>query len=154
MDTTIIIFCIVGGALMGALITALVLQRRHAQISTQVGVLEAQLKSDAAQTERLLKEKEQTHLAMMQEKEQANLSMMQEKEQSYFAMLQEKEQAHLTMMQEKDRVHQEALRTLQAKFDEMTMRYTNEMKVATNDMLQQRQKEFTDRKSTRLNSRH
>lgn len=150
MDTTIIIFCIVGGALMGALITALVLQRRHAQISTQVGVLEAQLKSDAAQTERLLKEKEQTHLAMMQEKEQANLSMMQEKEQSYFAMLQEKEQAHLTMMQEKDRVHQEALRTLQAKFDEMTMRYTNEMKVATNDMLQQRQKEFTESSTMNL----
>ena len=117
METFIIVIAILSGALVGALITALILQNKHGKVTTQVSVLESQLNT---------------------EKEKAT------------TLIQEKEQAYQNALNEKERVHQEALNTQQRKFDETIARVSAEMKVATDEMLKQRQKEFADASNQNL----
>lgn len=117
METFIIIIAILAGALVGALITALMLQNKHGKVAAQVSVLESQLNT---------------------EKEKAT------------TLIQEKERAYQNALNEKERVHQEALSTQQRKFDETIARVSAEMKVATDEMLKQRQKEFADASNQNL----
>ena len=84
---TFIILSILSGALVGALITALILQNKHGKVAAQVSVLEATLKSEAAQT----------------------ATLMQEKEKAYQKALEEKNRSFQNALDEKERVHQEAL---------------------------------------------
>ena len=65
-------------------------------------------------------------------------------------LIQEKERAYQNALNEKERVHQEALSTQQRKFDETIARVSAEMKVATDEMLKQRQKEFADASNQNL----
>ena len=58
METFIILLAIMSGALVGTLITALVLQNKHGKVAAQVSVLEATLKSEAIKAETLIEEKE------------------------------------------------------------------------------------------------
>lgn len=117
METFIIVIAILSGALVGALVTALILQNKHGKVTTQVSVLESQLNT---------------------EKEKAT------------TLIQEKERAYQNALNEKERVHQEALSTQQRKFDETIARVSAEMKVATDEMLKQRQKEFADASNQNL----
>ena len=120
MNAVIIIIAILSGALVGALITALVLQGRNGKVAAQVHVLESQLNT---------------------EKEKAS-SLMQERERAHQNALQEKDRNFQQTLEEKDRVHQEALRAQQRQFDETMEKVSAQMKVATDEMLKQRQKEF------------
>lgn len=128
METFMIIIAIVGGALIGALITALVLQNKHGKVAAQVSVLEATLKNEAAKTEMLL----------------------QEKEKAYQNALEEKNKAFQSALDEKERVHQEAMHTQQRQFDVTMEKVSAQMKVATDEMLKQRQKEFADASNQNL----
>lgn len=128
MDTVIILIAILSGALVGALITALVMQNRYGKTAAQVSVLEAQLKT---------------------EKDNSSL-LMQEKERNYQRSLDEKSRAFQSALDEKERVHQEALRTQQRQFDETMAKVSAQMKVATDEMLKQRQKEFADASNQNL----
>ena len=117
MNTVIILIAILSGALVGALITALVLQNRYGKATAQISVLEAQLKT---------------------EKENAS------------SLIQEKERNIQRSLEEKDRVHREALRAQQRQFDETMAKVSAQMKVATDEMLKQRQKEFADASNQNL----
>lgn len=128
MDTVIILIAILSGALVGALITALVMQNRYGKTAAQVSVLEAQLKT---------------------EKDNSSL-LMQEKERNYQRSLDEKSRAFQDQLNEKERVHQEALRAQQRQFDETMAKVSAQMKVATDEMLKQRQKEFADASNQNL----
>ena len=128
MDTVIILIAILSGALVGALITALVMQNRYGKTAAQVSVLEAQLKT---------------------EKDNSS-SLMQEKERNYQRSLDEKSRAFQDQLNEKERVHQEALRAQQRQFDETMAKVSAQMKVATDEMLKQRQKEFADASNQNL----
>lgn len=139
METIIIIISIVSSALVGALITALILQSKHGKVSAQVSVLEATLKSEAAKTETLMQEKEKTYQSALEEKEKAFQHALDEKSKMFQSALDEKE-----------RVHQEALLTQQRQFNETMEKVSAQMKVATDEMLKQRQKEFADASNQNL----
>jgi len=139
MDTIIIIIAILSGALVGALITALILQSRHGKVAAQVSVLEAQLKTEEAKA-----------ISLMQEKEKAHQNALEEKNKVFQSALEEKSKAFQCALDEKERVHQEALLTQQRQFDETMAKVSAQMKVATDEMLKQRQKEFADASNQNL----
>ncbi len=139
MEIGIIVIAVLGGAVVGALVTALILQVKQGKVAAQVNVLEAQLKSDA--------EKNNT---LMQEKERAHQSALEEKERTYQSALEEKERHFQRTLDEKERVHQEALQAQQQRFDETMQKVSAQMKVATDEMLKQRQKEFADASNQNL----
>lgn len=128
METFIILLAIMSGALVGTLITALVLQNKHGKVAAQVSVLEATLKSEAIKAETLIEEKEKAYQKALEEK---NLMFQ-------------------STLEEKERVHQEALRTQQHQFNETMEKVSAQMKVATDEMLKQRQKEFADASNQNL----
>jgi DNA recombination protein RmuC len=128
MEIFIILLAILSGALVGTLITALVLQNKHGKVVAQVSVLETTLKSETAKTETLI----------------------QEKEKAYQKALEEKNRSFQSALEEKERVHQEALRTQQHQFNETMEKVSAQMKVATDEMLKQRQKEFADASNQNL----
>lgn len=139
MESFMIIIAIVAGTLIGALITALVLQNKHGKVVAQVSVLEATLKSEAAKTETLL-----------QEKEKAYQNALEEKNKAFQSALDEKSKAFQSALDEKERVHQEAMHTQQRQFDVTMEKVSAQMKVATDEMLKQRQKEFADASNQNL----
>ena len=128
MNTAIIIIAILSGALVGTLITALFMQNRYGKIAAQVSVLEAQLKTE----------------------KDNSASLMQEKERNFQRSLEEKSRAFQSALDEKERVLQEALRAQQRQFDETMAKVSAQMKVATDEMLKQRQKEFADASNQNL----
>lgn len=161
MENFIIIISIVAGALIGALITALYLQSKHGKVAAQVSVLEATLKSEAAKSETLMQEKEKAYQntlevkekayqSALEEKNRAFQSALEEKNKAYQSALEEKNKAFQNALDEKERVHQEALRTQQHQFDETMEKVSAQMKVATDEMLKQRQKEFADASNQNL----
>ena len=161
MENVIIIISIVAGALIGALITALYLQSKHGKVAAQVSALEATLKSEAAKSETLMQEKEKAYQNTLEEKEKAYQnaleeknrafqSALEEKNKAYQSALEEKNKAFQNALDEKERVHQEALRTQQHQFDETMEKVSAQMKVATDEMLKQRQKEFADASNQNL----
>lgn len=128
METFIIIISIMVGALIGALITALVLQNKNGKVAAQVSVLASQLKTE----------------------EEKSASLIQEKERNFQRTLDEKERSFQNALDEKERVHREALQTQQRQFDETMAKVSAQMKVATDEMLKQRQKEFADASNQNL----
>ena len=128
METFIIIISIMVGALIGALITALVLQNKHGKVAAQVSVLASQLKTE----------------------EEKAASLIQEKERNFQRTLDEKERSFQNALDEKERVHREALQTQQRQFEETMAKVSAQMKVATDEMLKQRQKEFADASNQNL----
>ena len=128
METFIIIISIMVGALIGALITALVLQNKNGKVAAQVSVLASQLKTE----------------------EEKAASLIQEKERNFQRTLDEKERSFQNALDEKERVHREALQTQQRQFDETMEKVSAQMKVATDEMLKQRQKEFADASNQNL----
>ena len=128
METFIIIISIMVGALIGALITALVLQNKNGKVAAQVSVLASQLKTE----------------------EEKAASLIQEKERNFQRTLDEKERSFQNALDEKERVHREALQTQQRQFEETMAKVSAQMKVATDEMLKQRQKEFADASNQNL----
>lgn len=128
METFIIIISIMVGALIGALITALVLQNKNGKVAAQVSVLASQLKTE----------------------EEKAASLIQEKERNFQRTLDEKERSFQNALDEKERVHRDALQAQQRQFDETMAKVSAQMKVATDEMLQQRQKEFADASNQNL----
>ena len=128
METFIIIISIMVGALIGALITALVLQNKNGKVAAQVSVLASQLKTE----------------------EEKAASLIQEKEKNFQRTLDEKERSFQNALDEKERVHREALQAQQRQFEETMEKVSAQMKVATDEMLKQRQKEFADASNQNL----
>ena len=128
METFIIIISIMVGALIGALITALVLQNKNGKVAAQVSVLASQLKTE----------------------EEKAASLIQEKERNFQRTLDEKERSFQNALDEKERVHRDALQAQQRQFEETMEKVSAQMKVATDEMLKQRQKEFADASNQNL----
>ena len=128
METFIIIISIMVGALIGALITALVLQNKNGKVAAQVSVLASQLKTE----------------------EEKAASLIQEKERNFQRTLDEKERSFQNALDEKERVHRDALQAQQRQFEETMAKVSAQMKVATDEMLKQRQKEFADASNQNL----
>lgn len=139
METLVIILSISGGALVGVLITVLVLQQRSSKVRTQVDVLQAQLKSEQEQAQKL-----------MEAKEVASREAMSHKEVAFRETMEAKEKAFRETLDEKERLHREALAAQQQQFDVTIAKVEAQMKVATDEMLKQRQKEFSESSNQNL----
>ena len=150
MNTLIILISAIAGSLIGALLTALILQNRHSKTAAQIDVLRAQLKSESEQTTTLMESKEKAYQDSLDSKETAYREALLEKERILQATLERQEHHHQQAMQEKERAHQEALHTQQMRFDETMEKVAAQMKVATDEMLKQRQKEFSESSNQNL----
>lgn len=129
MDTTIlIVLTMIAGAVLGALATALYLQRHRHTLLARIEVLEAQCKSQGEQAEALLRASEKAHTDA----------------------LAAQEDAHQKALREKERTYQEALQAQQQHFDVSIAKVEVQMKLATDEMLKQRQKEFAESSQTGL----
>lgn len=123
MDTNILILLtLAAGAVVGALGTALYMQSRRHTLLARIGMLEAQCKNQEEQAETLMAAQEKAH-------QQA---------------LQAKEDSYQQMLHEKERTYQETLQTQQQHFDVSIAKVEAQMKLATDEMLKQRQREFAE----------
>lgn len=124
--TTIIIAII--AALIGALVTALIMQQRHQAVQTRADVLEAQLQlaQEQAQVSR-----QETEKQLAQQKEEAERLLLAQK-------------------QETERQHRESLEMQQRQFDETMAKVSAQLKNTTDEMLKQRQKEFSEASTANL----
>ena len=118
-----IIFGIVG-AIIGTLVTALLMQNRHHKVAAQVSTLEAQANALKTQVEQA---KQQTEVTKAE----------------YAQRLKEQKE-------EAEQHHAEAMNAQKAQFDETMAKVAAQMKEATDEMLKQRQKEFAESSSTNL----
>lgn len=116
----IILGCIIGG-FIGSLIMYIIGKNQRQQLATRCRILQAQRESDKQQADLLLQK-----------------------------MLESKEAACQKAMEAQERRHAEALNAYQARFDEMTQKMTAQLKISTEDMLKQRQKEFEESSHTQL----
>lgn len=119
---------ILGGALIGALVTALIMQQRRQAVQTRADVLEAQLQlaQEQAQASR-----QDTERQLLAQKEEAAKQLSQQKE-------------------EADRQHRESLEMQQRQFDETMAKVSAQLKNTTDEMLKQRQKEFSEASTANL----
>lgn len=130
---------ILGGALIGALVTALIMQQRHQAVQTRADVLEAQLQlaQEQAQASR-----QETEKQLAQQKEEAERLMLAQKQDAEKQLAQQK--------QETERQHRESLEMQQRQFDETMAKVSAQLKNTTDEMLKQRQKEFSEASTANL----
>lgn len=157
----LILLALAAGAVVGALGMALYMQSRRHTLLARIGVLEAQCKSqeELAETLMLAKEKSQAdalaaqetaHQQALQVKEESFQRALQTKEDSCQQMLQEKERTFQEALHEKERIYQETLQAQQQHFDVSIAKVEAQMKLATDEMLKQRQREFAESSQTGL----
>lgn len=117
----------------------------------KTGALAAELKMTAEENSRLRKDSEQTdslkqrQMSLMAERDR----LITEADMLRQQMDQAKEQMKMMTQQFEER-HREAIDGQQARFDEVIDKVKAEMKTAANDMLKQRQQEFTEQSSTNI----
>lgn len=130
---------ILGGALIGALVTALIMQQRRQAVQTRADVLEAQLQlaQEQAQASR-----QDTERQLSQQKQEAERQLLAQKEEAAKQLSQQKEEA--------DRQHRESLEMQQRQFDETMAKVSAQLKNTTDEMLKQRQKEFSEASTANL----
>ena len=75
---------------------------------------------------------------------------LQQKEESHQQALSAQERAHKDLLEAQERRHTEAIKAQQQRFDDTMAKVSAQMKAATDEMLKQRQKEFTDTSNANL----
>ena len=157
--TTIIIAII--AALIGALVTALIMQQRHQAVQTRADVLEAQLQlaQEQAQVSRqetekqLAQQKEEAERLLLAQKQDAEKQLAQQKEEAERLLLAQKQDAEKQLAQQKqetERQHRESFEMQQRQFDETMAKVSAQLKNTTDEMLKQRQKEFSEASTANL----
>ena len=109
------------GILIGALATAFIMQRRNTRLVAQVETFRVQAETEKRRSEETKADMEKREETLRQHTQQ---------------LLSEAKA-------EADQRHRDALAQQQAHFDETIQRVTAQMRLATDDMLRQRQQEFT-----------
>ncbi len=120
MNSMIILAALVG-ILIGALATAFIMQRRNTRLVAQVETFRVQAETEKRRSEETKADMEKREESLRQHTQQ---------------LLSEAKA-------EADQRHRDALAQQQAHFDETIQRVTAQMRLATDDMLRQRQQEFT-----------
>lgn len=155
-----IIYIVVGaltGAVIGALVAWLVMRGKLNVVKT---ILDERT-SEGIEYQRTLREREQTLTAetearqqlavrvevlttQLADQQQHSREALQAKEEAAAEAIATKEQAARDAMAAQEQRHSEALKAQQERFDETIARISAQMKDATNEMLRQRQKEFSE----------
>lgn len=103
------------GVVLGGIIGFLAARMQSKELSVQLAVREVELEAQKAQSERTIEERERAHQMQLQ-----------------------------TIVEEKERAHRETVAVMQERFDETMARVSAQLKLATDDMLRERQKEFAE----------
>jgi DNA recombination protein RmuC len=121
---------------------------------TQVDMLERQFASERNEAQRQLKlAKDEAEARIQQTKAEAEKRLQQAKDEAQEAhakALAEKEKACTEAMNAQQQRHEEAMKAQQQRFDETVNKMTAQLKLATDEMLKQRQKEFADQSNLNL----
>ena len=166
-----LILCALIGIIVGAAITYLIVSeslkdRTKAEIGKIKEENEAALMEKENTFKKLEEEKEANHAKMLGEKEKSYKEMIEvmdknharsledkEKEhnatiarikESHDAALEQMDKAHKAALDQRDKAHEEAMENLKAYFASAINALKTQIKSDTEDMLKQRQKEFSD----------
>lgn len=98
----------------------------------------------------MLEAKEKSCQQMIDANDKAHDEAQAALEQKYKETLMAQEKAQQAALQAQEKAHADALRAQELRFDETMAKVSAQMKVVTDDMLQQRQKEFIETNDERL----
>ena len=141
-----VILALVVGLSLGAAVATLICWRKMAGQAAQVERLNGQIEGLNGQIGNEKARWEETKRDI----EEHFRSSLEERERSHRALVEEKERAYQTALEARDRSHRESLSAQQVQFDEMMKKVEAQMKVATDEMLKQRQKEFSESSNANL----
>ena len=133
------IFVAVVSIIVGLIIGMLLVRNQKQALLTQVEVLNTQVNSVRREAE-----------ATRQEAEKHFQESIREKERVCKDALAAKDEACRERLEAQETRHAASVKAQQERFDETVARISEQMKSATNEMLKQRQKEFTDASNTNL----
>ena len=141
-----IIFGVVGGIVIGFVLAKL----RNQSNQSLVEKLQFQLENEKknAKQNALLFQK-QIYDAKAEGKEQVEL-VKKDFEKCLAEVKSDADKQAKEMLAVQERSHTQAMKDQQARFDEMMAKVTEQLKTATDEMLKQRQKEFTESSNTNL----
>ena len=166
------IFVAVISIIVGLIIGMLLVRNQKQALLTQVEVLNTQVNSVRREAEATRQEAEKHFQESIREKERVCKDALDAKDKSLSEALAAKDEAVREALEAKERAMKDALaakdeacrerleaqetrhaasvKAQQERFDETVARISEQMKSATNEMLKQRQKEFTDASNTNL----
>lgn len=156
----------------GYVIGMLVARSKKQSVASQLQVMQAQIDNEKQQAKALLDnlrqqledaktEGERRETAAKNDAEANCAKIIAEKERAYHEALEAKQKScddaiaaqdkrHTEAMAAQEARHSEALRAMKANFDETMAKVTAQVRTATDDMLRQRQKEFSESSNTNL----
>lgn len=101
-------------------------------------------------TEQALAAKDEAWKKVVASKEAAYKDALEAKEKAYADAAETKDKAYADGIAAQEQRHQEAMKAQQQRFDETIARMTAQLRTTTDEMLKQRQKEFSEASSTNL----
>ena len=147
MEMMVIAVCaFVSGCLIGMLYF---LFKRQSYMS-KIEVLQSRLDGAVKQTEEVKSDYASRMDAVRKESEMRLAEVREEAERHCRRSMDEKDAACMEKLEAQEKRHDEAMAALQTRFDETVQKVTAQVKSATEDMLKQRQKEFSESSSTNI----
>lgn len=145
-----IVISAVSAFIIGYLISFLVSRIRKQAAETESAVLRSQLDVAVRQVEEIRKESAERISAFKEEAERQRQKALEAADAVYMNSLAAKDKACSDRLAEQEKRHNEAMSALQARFDEVMQKVTAHVRTATDDMLKQRQEEFSKSSNTNL----
>lgn len=134
-----IILAAAAGLIVGALAAVLFAKGRQQALKTEAAILRSRL-DDALRKAESDKEEARAHY----------MELMAEKERAARDAVASQEKRHSEAMEALQKRHEEAMEAQQKRFDETVRKVSAQVKSATDDMLKQRQKEFSESSNANL----
>ncbi len=134
----------------GYVIAFLVARKRTQAAETDTAVLRSRLDAALKQSEDIRADCAARIESVREEDERHLQQMLQEKDKACSDALKAKDIACNDKFADQERRHNEAMTGLQKRFDEIMQKVTSQVRIATDDMLKQRQKEFSESSSANL----
>jgi DNA recombination protein RmuC len=140
--TTVIIVAIVSIA-VGLTIGMLLVRNQKQTLLTKVEVLNTQMESIRHEAESTRREAEKHFQNSLLEKEKVCKDALEAKDKALKEALTAKDTACREQLKAQETRHDASMKAQQERFDETVAKISEQMKTATDEMLKQRQKEFT-----------
>lgn len=147
--TTVIIVAIVS-IVVGLTIGMLLVRNQKQTLLTKVGVLNTQMESIRHEAEVMRQEAEKHFQDSLLEKDKVCKDALEAKDKALKDALSAKDAACQEQLKAQETRHDASMKAQQERFDETVAKISEQMKTATDEMLKQRQKEFTDASNTNL----
>ena len=147
--TTVIIVAIVS-IVVGLTIGMLLVRNQKQTLLTKVEVLNTQMESVRHEAEVMRQEAEKHFQDSLLEKEKVCKDALEAKDKALKDALTAKDAACREQLKAQETRHDASMKAQQERFDETVAKTSEQMKTATDEMLKQRQKEFTDASNTNL----